>query len=579
MTGVDDGDDLFRCQRPSWLVPPTAIGKDEAHLLLEILLGAELAIWAADSAENNYAIRLWNPGAERMYGFTREEAVGSSYIDLFVNPDERAKAIKEHERAIEVGEEFSWNFVADDIAKNRSVVTILGNAFRIWDQVNQRFIMAEIGLDSSHFHRLNQQISRAKELSLLYDDARHELTVLRGLKIVDSAVATLVSPDSDGLSNIVRAIREAVQVMLPGEPICRVWLIDDGETQRLAVGSDEFPGLPTVQEASLVQEVVEKLAQVEICTTSDSPALIDSRTGKVFYSVIASPLRFGAETVGVLIMFFNECQITERHRHILQHFSNHAAIALTMARLAGDLQRRRQEDTQRTKHAIIQSVLHTVGNESGQTKLAVDSLTEDLENSGYLDRKPQEKLDLIRSSANRLGQIMDELRRLGEEVNQPVRLRLIEAMRMVTRVVERDHYSTIDVSHDVDPTLMVEISEYLFREAFGNLVRNAVQAMNEADRGGDLRVSAKPIEGGWNDQSETMLRIDIEDSGPGIRPECREKIWEFGFTTRGEGHGYGLFHTRGLVTMLGGSVQLLNEASDLGGAHFRIVLPIASSLG
>ncbi|HWM03876.1 MAG TPA: hypothetical protein VNP92_16195, partial [Actinophytocola sp.] len=65
-------------------------------------------------------------------------------------------------------------------------------------------------------------------------------------------------------------------------------------------------------------------------------------------------------------------------------------------------------------------------------------------------------------------------------------------------------------------------------------------------------------------------------SGPGVSPLHREAIWQNGFTTRGSGHGHWLAHTRGLVTMLGGSVHLQDEASALGGAHFRMVLPMAA---
>jgi len=248
-----------------------------------------------------------------------------------------------------------------------------------------------------------------------------------------------------------------------------------------------------------------------------------------------------------------------------------------MAGLAKDLERRRHEEAQQIRHAIIQSILHTVGNEAGNTQLAADLLTEVLETNGPLNGEQQVNLDRIKSSASRLGQIMSELRQLDEEASQPVRAQLIKAIRIVTRLIERDHYYTIDISHEVDPALMVQVSEYLFREAFGNLVRNAVHAMIDADGGGDLRISAKRMEREWNDPRQATVCIDIEDSGPGICPVYRKQIWDYGFTTRGEGHGYGLFYTRGLVTMLGGSVQLMNEPSDLGGAHFRMTLPMATA--
>ena len=70
------------------------------ELLLQIIRGARLTLWAADDAEENFAIRLWNKGAEHIYGYTRAEALGRNYIELFVNPDERDNAISDHEQVL-----------------------------------------------------------------------------------------------------------------------------------------------------------------------------------------------------------------------------------------------------------------------------------------------------------------------------------------------------------------------------------------------------------------------------------------------------------------------------------------------
>jgi PAS domain S-box-containing protein len=560
--------------------PTTTIDDHETRLLVKILHAAKVTVWAADNAENGYAIRLWNPTAERIYGFTREEAMGSSYLNLFVNPMERSMAMDDHERIIHGGKEFSWDFATHDIAKDGTIRTVLANAFRIWDDTNNRFIVAEIGIDLTDFDRSSEQLGQVSGLSLLQRDARSQLAILRGLKIINDVIATLTRPDSTGVEDVVRAISKAVHIMLPERhraPISRVWLADCGETARLAMGSDELRVSPKIREIDLVKQVLQQRAQADICPDSGEPPLINTEGDDAYYSVVATPLLFGAEVLGVLLTYFHDkCdQITERDRILLEQFSNHAAAAVSMARLAGELQQRRQEEAERVRHAIIQSVLHTVGNEAGRAKLAVDFLTQDLEDGGLRD-KSREALSQIKSAADRCGQIMTELMRLGGQVTQRVQLQLDEAVRMVTRVAERDHYLTIDIIHDIDSTLTVCASEYLFREALDNLIRNAIQAMSDADGGGDLRISARRIDHVLHGQNRAEIHLDVEDSGPGILPAYREQVWEYGFTTRGEGHGYGLCYTRGLVTMLGGSVELLDHPSELGGAYFRIILPISS---
>lgn len=577
MTPIGEGDGSFPSRHPKTKIPTTtAIEEDDVSLLFKVLNAANLTVWAADNAENGYAIRLWNSTAERVYGFTHDEAMGANYLNLFVNPAERNLAKADHKRIIHAGKEFGWDFATDDIAKDGTVRTILANAFRVWDEANQRFIVAEVGIDLSEFGRSSQQLNRVSGLSLLQRDARCQLAILRALKMINDVIAGLTRPDSGGVEGVVRVIAEAVHIMLPGRngaPICRVWLVDDGETARLATGSDELREPPRICEAHLVEQV---LQQVDVCIASGESPLINANADDVYYSAIATPLLFGTEVLGVLVTYFHEeCdQVTCRDRRLLEQFSSQAAIAVAMARLAAELQRRRKEEEERVRHAIIQSVLHTVGNEAGRAKLAVDFLTQDLEGNGLLNGTSRETLDHIKSAADRLGQIMTELMGLDGQINRPVQLPLAEAVRMVTRIVERDHYHTIYLTHQIDPTLTVCASEYLFREALGNLVRNSIQAMVEADGGGDLRVSAKRTNHVVRGQPQTAVYLDIEDSGPGVLPEYREKIWECNFTTRGEGHGYGLFHTRGLVVMLGGAVQLLDRASELGGAHFRITLPI-----
>jgi len=574
-----DGDRSFQSRRPkAEVLTATAIGEDDVGLLFKVLKAANLTVWAADNAENDYAIRLWNPTAERVYGFTREEVMGANYVNLFVNPSERSMAKDDHEHIIRAGKEFGWDFATEDIAKDGTVRTILANAFRVWDEANQRFIVAEVGIDLTEFGRSSQQLNRVSGLSLLQRDARCQLAILRALGMINDVIATLTRPDSSGVEGVVRAIAEAVHIMLPGRngaPICRIWLVDDGETARLATGSDELSEPPRICETRLVEQV---LQQVDVCIASGASPLINANADEAYYSAIATPMLFGAEVLGVLVTYFHEeCdQVTCRDRRLLEQFSSHAAVAIAMARLAAELQRRRQEEEERVRHAIIQSVLHTVGNEAGKAKLAVDFLTQDLEGNGLLDGTSRETLDHIKSAAKRLGQIMTELMGLDGQIARPVQLPLAEAVRMVTRIVERDHYHTIYITQQIDPTLTVCASEYLFREALGNLVRNSIQAMVEADGGGDLHISASSVNHVVRGQHQAAVYIDVEDSGPGILPEYREKIWECNFTTRGEGHGYGLFHTRGLVGMLGGIVQLLDRPSELGGAHFRITLPMSS---
>ncbi len=112
----------------------------------------------------------------------------------------------------------------------------------------------------------------------------------------------------------------------------------------------------------------------------------------------------------------------------------------------------------------------------------------------------------------------------------------------------------------VPRSLPGHIDRQLLGEAVTNLVTNAQQA---ARPGGRIRLSA-----GSEDE---LLRIVVEDDGPGVAPQDRERIFDLYFTTKAGGSGLGLPLAHHIVRSHGGTLEV--TASQLGGARFEIVLP------
>jgi two-component system, NtrC family, sensor histidine kinase HydH len=97
------------------------------------------------------------------------------------------------------------------------------------------------------------------------------------------------------------------------------------------------------------------------------------------------------------------------------------------------------------------------------------------------------------------------------------------------------------------------------RQVLVNLLENAVAA------GAPVRASLHEGAG--------QLRFVIQDSGPGVPPGERERIFEPFHTTRTRGTGLGLAIARRVVEQHGGSISVENAA--VGGAIFSVVLPRA----
>lgn len=71
---------------------------------------------------------------------------------------------------------------------------------------------------------------------------------------------------------------------------------------------------------------------------------------------------------------------------------------------------------------------------------------------------------------------------------------------------------------------------------------------------------------------DERVRIEVHDNGMGIAPEMLNRIFQYGFTTREEGHGFGLHSSALAAQELGGSLTVHSEGQGRG-ATFALELP------
>jgi signal transduction histidine kinase len=103
-----------------------------------------------------------------------------------------------------------------------------------------------------------------------------------------------------------------------------------------------------------------------------------------------------------------------------------------------------------------------------------------------------------------------------------------------------------------------------------NLVLNGGAAVAAAGRG-RVTIRARSLEG----RAGRRIRIEVEDDGPGIAPQVRDRLFEPFVTTKqvGDGTGLGLAVCRGLVESAGGEIGVDDTYAD--GARFYVSLPAA----
>jgi PAS domain S-box-containing protein len=111
---------------------------------------------------------------------------------------------------------------------------------------------------------------------------------------------------------------------------------------------------------------------------------------------------------------------------------------------------------------------------------------------------------------------------------------------------------------------VIEGDEVLLRQAFSNVLRNAVEACVDASIIPAIVVDGRIESGG--------VRVTVDDNGPGVPLADRERIFRPFVTTKGRGTGLGLALVQKIIVTHNGRIQVASAPG--GGASVQIVLPL-----
>ncbi len=169
--------------------------------------------------------------------------------------------------------------------------------------------------------------------------------------------------------------------------------------------------------------------------------------------------------------------------------------------------------------------------------------------------------DQIRSETKRLNAIITRflaLARESKEAEVPVSLTTILSESVDFFRLEAEKLG-LELVAEIEPGLEVRGQADPLRQVLTNLYSNAREAVPSGT--GKIRIAAR--------RDDARIVVTIEDNGPGIPREQREKVFTPYFTTKEAGTGLGLPTVHRIITDMGGEIRV--EESDLGGAKFVIV--------
>ncbi len=155
----------------------------------------------------------------------------------------------------------------------------------------------------------------------------------------------------------------------------------------------------------------------------------------------------------------------------------------------------------------------------------------------------------------------------GQRLVEPLDLAEIvrEALALKAGACHRDG---IAVEADLPPLLFAGERHRLLQVLL-NLLGNAIDAMRMAPER-RLRVSASVADG--------IIALAIADTGHGIAPADLPRLFTFGFTTRSDGHGFGLHSCRIEMQAMGGTIRAASDGPGRG-ATFTVEIPVGIPAG
>lgn len=332
--------------------------------------------------------------------------------------------------------------------------------------------------------------------------------------------------------------------------------------------------------------------------------------GRRSLSLLYVPICNGSQVVGIVsIQSYTPEAYTEQDLAILQALADHCGGALDRIRAHEQLM---EISRQAGMAEVATGVLHNVGNVLTSVNVSASLLRDSLKNSNaerlgkvceLLESKAQdlpaffasdpraEKIpgylaQLVSAMSLAETQAHDELQSLLkniEHIKEIVAMQqsfarvagvaqkvaatelLEDALRMNAAALTRHQ---VQVNRDYPPdSPVLTVDKHKVLQILVNLIRNAKYACEESERA-DRKVTLAVS------NTEERIRIQVADNGIGIPPENLTRIFNLGFSTRKDGHGFGL-HSAAVATQELGGTLAVHSAGAGAGAAFTLELPLA----
>jgi signal transduction histidine kinase len=299
---------------------------------------------------------------------------------------------------------------------------------------------------------------------------------------------------------------------------------------------------------------------------------IENILGYQIRSILAIPLTFRGETIGVIEVFnkHNDAHYTEDDVTILETLASQASVVTLGTLLIEETEHayKELEELERVKSNFIAIAAHELrtplGLILGHASFLSEAITDDSQKKG---------LEVIIRNANRLKKIVEDLSNVSNVQSGAIRLRrkpvalqfLIPKIAAPYHEIARQKHIPLLIKMP-DADLTVECDEEKINTAISNLIDNALIYTNEH---GHVLISAEKLPG--------YVKVSIMDDGIGIPAKDLPRVFDRFFqvqshlTRRHGGIGLGLSVSKALIELHGGQIWV--ESIEGKGSNFSFLVP------
>jgi PAS domain S-box-containing protein len=221
-------------------------------------------------------------------------------------------------------------------------------------------------------------------------------------------------------------------------------------------------------------------------------------------------------------------------------------------------------------HEVARRIAHELKNPLTPISLAAERMSRVLQR-GPLSPESQRILNdcsaIIVREVESVKNLADEFSRFSRfPAAQPAPSNINEVVQNAVEVF-RERLRGIQLLLDLDPALpLVNVDPEQFKRVIVNLVDNAAEAMQDSPVR-KLYINTRAV-------SPDAVELDIADTGPGISPEAKERLFLPYFSTKGRGTGLGLAIVSHILSEHGASIRVEDNVPS--GARFLVEIPVAA---